>query len=190
MAIKEKGIIYPPSDPRLLFMEQNPAEISLKKFAICDIITGKPFTNSFGEGAIVFYGTYLLEEIGLNLGDYPFEFIPDLGLVSPTLSKEIKDFRSYALLYTTKNYLLSQANEKQKEKIARVMYELINCKRSGYCKKDYLGAIANLHFLKTDPSYRLSDKEALSKLATSTPFCHSKSSNEFALEAVKRFTHK
>jgi hypothetical protein len=190
MAIQEKGAVYPPSDPKFLFMEQNPENIALKKFAICDIVTGRPFTGSFEQNAIVFYGTYLLEEIGLNLGDYPFEFVHDLGLISPTLSKEIKDFRSYGLLYGIKSYLLREANELQKEKIARLMYEAINYEHSGYDREDYLGAVANLHFLKTNPKYRLSDEEALAKLAKSIQFCNSRGSNTIALDAVKRFTHK
>lgn len=186
MAVREKNVSYMPNDPSLINMEQDPELIILKKYAICDIVTGKPYVYSHETSGIALYGTLLLEEIGLNLGDYPVETLPDLGIVSLPLTEEIKNFSSYVLLDSVKRYLLSSANDQVKEKISRLMYELMNSEHSSYTPAEYLGAVANIYFLM---SKHKDDESILQMVERDTPF-RNREGNKVAIKSAKRFTYK
>jgi hypothetical protein len=164
--------------------------MAAKKFAVCDILTGKEYKSVKDYAydcesiAVMEYGVYLLQEMGLNFGKYQY-FMPTEskgGIVSPRLLEDIHRFNKFQLIGEAKDYIINdEACKQDREKITRLIIESRDISDIKYGFIEYLGAMANTHYLKKNrPS-----QDTLRIVGCYTPFQDYHGNNR-ALQSSKR----
>jgi len=163
--------------------------MAARKFAVCDILTGKKYTSvqdyvhDCESIRVMEYGIYLLQEMGLDFGKYKYFMHIESkdGIVSPRLLEDISRFNRFELIGDAKNHIINGCCEQYRKKIIELSVASRDRIATGYELGEYLGAMANAHYIEKN---RLRG-DTLNILSHHTPFENYRGNNR-AIQSVKR----
>jgi len=164
--------------------ETNPEFIMAKCMALYEVITNESSTKNIDCESVIKHSIYLLGIIGLNFGCFQYNFIPAAksGLVSDALKISILNFQSTELVPDARDYILHDSTNGTTEKVGRLLMESRRSIGSGYTQKEYLGAMANVHFLRANND---GDDESVLSILSHNTYYNKKQGNARALHSVR-----
>lgn len=148
--------------------------IIAKNIAIYNILTGEPISIRIKELSVLGYSIYLLQQMGLALGRYGYscDYENRRGISSPQLENDVLNFNNINLIEDAIDYIIHKSTDGTAPKVSELLLESKCCIGSGYNVSQYIGAMANAHYIRN--SYgninRCQEKDILCVLKHSTPF--------------------
>jgi hypothetical protein len=163
--------------------------MAAKKFVVCDILAGREcsavqeYRNDTECVKVMEYGVYLLQQMGQYFGGYKYSMCMQgtSGIVSPRLLKDINRFNRFELIGEAKEHFLTFLTEEERSNMAKLSLETKFIDDTSYSVGDYLGAMANLHYIESAKPFQ----DPLKILFFHTPF-QDHYSNVRAYKSVRR----
>lgn len=168
--------------------ETKKENIVAKNIAIYNILTGEPIIMGVKNVKVLGYSVYLLQQMGLVLGGYGYycDFENRRGISSTQLEHDVFNFNNPDLIEEAVDYIIHKSTNGTAPKVGELLLESKSSMGSGYDVGQYLGAMANAHYIGKAYSDRKNfpGKEVLDILRHDTPF-RDKQGNARALHSVR-----
>ena len=126
---------------------------------------------------------YLMQEMGTSCGDYDY-FWYKFGPYSQSLQNDILDMLDSDSPIDM-NEFKNQLTDRARSNLDGIKKIIDNKPDNNYTKKEWLEAIASLHFLKNYMFLTYSDEKLLEELSNRKSYLRDKEANMLALESVK-----
>jgi len=148
--------------------------MAAKKFVVCDILSGREcsavqeYRNDSECVKVMEYGIYLLQQMGQYFGGYKYSMCMQGkdGIVSPRLLNDISRFNKFEVIGEAKEHFLTFSTEEERSNLAKLMNEISSISDTKYGIGDYLGAMANVHYIESKKPF----SNPLTILSHHTPF--------------------
>lgn len=139
--------------------------------------------KNFEDRLLMQKSVYLMQEMGTSCGDYDY-FWYKFGPYSQSLQNDILDMLNNTSECDVNNFK-EHLTDRAKANLDNIKGIIAKNPSTSYSNKEWLEAIASLHFLKNYMFLTYSDEKLLEELSNRKSYLNDKEANKIALESVK-----